>query len=94
MPAPAPTASRARYTMDAGAASRVARWRAVRRKTSYQAQPIPRTERSKVYKVVAKADLAESGMPTEFATRTEAVDAFARLPSSEQARLQVVAQWR
>jgi hypothetical protein len=43
---------------------------------------------------VAKTDLAQSGMPGEFATRTEALDAFARLTPSEQARLQVVAQWR
>lgn len=95
LPTPEPKPNRRKVPMDADTAGRVARWRAVRRKaSSYQTRPIPHAERSRVYKVVAKDDLARSAMPTEFATRTEALDAFARLPASQQAQLQIVSRWR
>jgi hypothetical protein len=94
LPTPEPKPSRPSYAMPSGAANRVARWRPARRGRAYQATPIPRAERSRVYRVVAKNDLADGAMPTEFATRTEALDALAALGPKRRAQLQIVAQWR
>ena len=89
-----PEETRPKYTMEATAVSRVSQWRGGKRKGSYRAQPIALGSRSKVYKVVAKTDLATTGMAAEFPTRIEAKDAFGKLSSTDRARLQIVAQWQ
>jgi hypothetical protein len=94
IPEPTPPETRPKYTMEAAAVTRVSPWRGGKRKGSYRAQPIALGSRSKVYKVVAKTDLAKTGMAAEFPTRIEARDAFSNMSPSDKARLQIVAEWR
>ncbi|HEX2225625.1 MAG TPA: DUF6603 domain-containing protein [Candidatus Binatia bacterium] len=94
IPEPRPAESRPKYTMEAAKVIRVSQWRERKRKPSYRAQPIKLAARSRVYKVVAKTDLAKTAMAAEFRTRIEARDAFGKLSANDKARLQIVAQWQ
>lgn len=93
IPDPTPAESRSKYTMDEAAVARVSHWRGGKRKGSYRAGPVKLSSRSKVYKVVGKTDLTQTGMAEEFPTRIEAHDAFAKLSHNDKARLQIVPQW-
>jgi Family of unknown function (DUF6603) len=84
---------RPRYTMEAGVGMRVGRWGTRRRggMTSYRGASIAVTARSKVYKVLSKADLTEVEGPQQYRTRAEAKDAFAQFSKNIKSKLQIVA---
>jgi Family of unknown function (DUF6603) len=84
---------RPRYTMEAGVGMRVGRWGTRRRggMTSYRGASIAVTARSKVYKVLSKADLTEAEGPQQYRTRAEAKDAFAQFSKNIKSKLQIVA---